>query len=119
METYTRITKGSLIQSFALLLTITFAGTGTATAGGLSDLLETLENANKVIKETRELGETLSGKKHGNSHGNRHGNPHGNPHHSYDHHYDSYGFHRRHGYNRFGYNRHGHYNPHYDTRRHH
>ncbi len=59
---------------------------GTASAGGLSDLLEALETTNKIIRETREIGETLSGS-HGNKHGNSH-NSHNSSHNSHG--YDSY-----------------------------
>ncbi len=110
-----RNTKGLSSKSALLFFTLVFAVSVPSFAGGLSDLLETLEKTNKVLKETKELGETLSGKSHGNSHGRSHHRPS----HGYDHYYDHHGFHRHHGYNRFGYNRHGHYNPHYDTRRHH
>ena len=101
------------------------AAVTTASAGGLSDLLETLEKVNKVTKEAKELGETLSGKKHGNQHGQMHRQMHGS-HHSHSHKrriadldvwgYDSFGYHYKHGFNRFGYNRYGKYNSHHDYR---
>ncbi len=78
-----------------LMVTMIFsvAISGTAAAGGLSDLLETLETTNKVLSEAQELHENLSGK-----HGNRHNSSHGNSHSSYE----GHGYDPHHGYDDHG-----------------